>query len=128
MIRPKSRPARWTEASGAAKLAIEGILQECDKLENAMSDLRSVQEEYEEWRDTAPESLQSSPTGEKLDQVADLEVDGVADLVADKVAELKKAFEALTEAFDALKDAAGEVEEKVGEADEADLPRGFGRD
>lgn len=60
--RPPSRATRWGEAASAAKAALD--------------DLKAVQEEYQEWLDNLPENLQSSPVGEKLTAVCELDIEG----------------------------------------------------
>jgi hypothetical protein len=90
---PKSRPKRWQEAWLAVDEAF-GLLR--SKLE----ELDEIRQEYEEWRDNLPESLQSSPLGDKLDTVADFDLLSCLD----------------------------EVEITIQDADEMDLPLGFGRD
>jgi hypothetical protein len=64
--RPQSRADRWSEAAGNAKAALE--------------DLKSVQDEYEEWKGNLPDSLQSSPVGEKLETVTGIDIDGAIDI------------------------------------------------
>lgn len=56
-----SRPDRWR---AAADIAL-----------NALEELRDLQEEYQEWLDGLPENLESSPLGEKLEAVCDLDLD-----------------------------------------------------
>jgi hypothetical protein len=60
-VTQKSRIARWADAALAAVTALE--------------DLRSIQEEYEEWKDNLPENLEQSALGEKLEAVCDLDLD-----------------------------------------------------
>lgn len=102
-----SRSARWTDAVGKAKSALEAMTAQLDELESAISDLRSVQEEYEEWKDNLPENLQSSPLGEKLEEVCYLDIEGIIDTV---------------------RSAVEDAESTLDEAENIDLPRGFGRD
>ena len=52
--RPKPRPARWTAA---------------------VEELRTLQAEYEAWRDGLPESLADSRTAELLEAVCDVDLD-----------------------------------------------------
>ena len=54
--RPKPRPARWAAA---------------------LAELRTLQGEYETWRDQLPESLAGSRTAELLDEVCDVDLDAV---------------------------------------------------
>lgn len=88
-----SRPKRWQEACSEAERAFEA-------LRSALENLDEIREEYEDWRDNLPESLQSSAVAEKLDAVADLDLLSCLD----------------------------EVESLIQEATEMDLPKGFGRD
>lgn len=67
-VRKLSRAARWSAACAAAG--------------EALSELRAVQEEYEEWRDNLPEGLQGSPVGVKLEAVCDLDIEGIIIVVA----------------------------------------------
>lgn len=107
MARPKSRAARWSDACGAAKTAIEAMREALSKVTDACADLRSVQEEYEEWKDNLPENLQQSALGEKLEEVCGIDIENLA-------GELEAALD--------------EAEGKIDEAEGADLPQGFGRD
>ena len=50
----RSRPQRWRDA---------------------VETLRELQEEYQEWLDNLPESLQSTALAEKLDEVCSLDLD-----------------------------------------------------
>ena len=52
-----SRPKRWADATA--------------KLQAGLEELTELREEYEEWRDGLPESLQECATAEKLDEVVD---------------------------------------------------------
>jgi len=54
--RPKPRPARWAAA---------------------LAELRSLQGEYEAWRDQLPEALAESKTAELLEGVCDVDLDAV---------------------------------------------------
>lgn len=64
-----SRPARWAQA--------------CAKMREGLDELTSLQEEYQEWRDNLPENQESSPVAEKLDAVADLDLDSVESTLSD---------------------------------------------
>lgn len=96
-----SRAERWAAALSDARAAKEEIEAAQAKLEEAFSALRDLKGEYEEWRDNLPENLQSSPLGEKLEAVCDLDFDQELDLSPLDV---------------------------IDEADGVDLPLGFGRD
>jgi hypothetical protein len=63
----ESRSKRWAKAAAAARDALE-------KLEE-------IRQEYEEWRDNLPENLQNSALGEKLNTVADLDIQSAIDTV-----------------------------------------------
>ena len=54
--RPKSRPARWAAA---------------------LAELRTLQAEYQDWRDQLPEALADSRTAERLAEVCDLDLDAL---------------------------------------------------
>lgn len=84
-----SRPARWARAVDDLGASLD-----------ALNDLEELRAEYEEWRDGLPENLQNSALGEKLNAVADLDIQSVID------------------SLDSL----------IGEVDGMDLPLGFGRD
>jgi hypothetical protein len=92
--RQKSRPARWAEAVSSAQAALE-------PLREAVADLKSIQEEYEEWLERLPEGLESGATAEKLQEVCSLDLDSLD---------------------------VEEIESALDEAEAADLPQGFGRD
>ena len=89
----KSRPKRWAEACLNASNAISN-------LEEAISELQSLQEEYQEWADNLPENLQSSALAEKLQAICDLDFSSGVD----------------------------EIQSLIEEAESLDLPLGFGRD
>ncbi len=104
MAKNMSRPERWAAAAKVAREALDKARAGQEELEAAMSDLKAVQEEYEGWKDNLPESLQSSPTADKLEEVCNMDLDWSNG--------------------DDLDDA----ESKLDEAEGVDLPRGFGRD
>jgi hypothetical protein len=93
MARTDSRPVRWARACESARTALAD-------LETAFSDLRDLQDEYQEWLDNLPEVSQGGATAEKLEAMTDLDLD--PDL--------------------------GDLESALDEAEGADLPLGFGRD
>jgi hypothetical protein len=103
----KSRPTRWSEAASAALGTLEEMNTLVNELISALDDLKEIQEEYEEWKENLPESLQSSPVAEKLDAICELDIESIGQAVADAIDEAK-----------------GQVEEVEG----IDLPQGFGRD
>ncbi len=64
-VRPASRTQRWSDAASAAAAAL--------------SDLKEVQEEYQEWYDNLPENLQQSAVGEKLDNIINIDIESALD-------------------------------------------------
>jgi len=70
-----------------------------DDLKAALEDLRGLKDEYENWQANLPENLQSSTLNDKLQEVADLELEDPDDL-----------------------------DSAIDTAENIDLPRGFGRD
>lgn len=69
IAKPKSRPARWGDAASDAMAALEELVD--------------LQSEYQEWLDGLPENLQSSPVGEKLQAICDLDLQGALDTVSE---------------------------------------------
>lgn len=67
MAKGKSRPQRWADASARAVTALEELVE--------------MQSEYQEWYDNMPENTQSSPTGEKLSTVTELDLQSALDTV-----------------------------------------------
>jgi len=99
-----SRATRWVAACQQARDALDSIATAQADLDAAFSDLRDLQGEYQDWKDNLPDSLASSPVGDKLDAVTDL------DLEPDTSLDLS------------------DIESALDEAEAADLPLGFGRD
>jgi hypothetical protein len=64
-----SRASRWAAACGQA--------------EEALSNLKDLQEGYEEWKDSLPENLQSSAVGEKLEEVCGLDINSAIELIGE---------------------------------------------
>jgi hypothetical protein len=64
--------------------------------------LEDIKSEYQDWYDNMPEGLQDGPTGEKLCEITELDFEPDLDLDS--------------------------VEEVIDAAENAELPRGFGRD
>ena len=100
--KPKSRPQRWADACREARAALGAIESRVEDYSNALEVLRGLQEEYSEWRDNMPEGLQSSPLGEKLENVCEFDLD--AEISLDEASTL------------------------VDECEAMDLPLGFGKD
>lgn len=109
MAKEKSRPKRWAEAAGNAREAYDALTNAIDehkeKLADALSELLSLQEEYEEWGDTMPENLQGGATAEKIQAIQELDFD----------------IEVEAENLE-------EIERSIDEAEGVELPLGFGRD
>jgi hypothetical protein len=112
-----TRADRWNEACAAARKAhtecvgkAQALEEELEKLTAAMSDLRAVQEEFEEWQGNLPESLQSTALGEKLEAVTGIRIDDYTATDLEHAADLF------------------EIDSVLDEAEGADLPQGFGRD
>lgn len=61
------RGARWADACSRAMEAKED-------LEAALEELKGIQEEYQDWYDNMPENLQQGPTGEKLQELQNLDL------------------------------------------------------
>ena len=99
MAKTLSRPQRWVNITSEAKDLIS-------QLEDKLSELRSLAEEYEEWRDNLPESLQDSATADLLNELVD---------------------ESETWFYD-VEASLGELESQFDTIEDANLPRGFGRD
>ncbi|KKM93881.1 hypothetical protein LCGC14_1204100 [marine sediment metagenome] len=62
-----SRTTVWAKAVGNAL--------------DALQELKDLQEEYQEWQDNLPENFQDSPVSEKLQTVADLDLDSALEVV-----------------------------------------------
>jgi hypothetical protein len=103
----KSRSARWADAVGEARQLYDHIHGTADDLASALMELKSVQDEYADWKDNLPENLQSSALGEKLEVVVDLDIEAAANDPLDNW---------------------GDVESLLDEAEGIELPQGFGRD
>jgi len=125
----QSRASRWEAAVQEARSAVDRMVEAAESLDlkevataaeaysQAMSDLGSVQDEYRDWYEGMPESLQSGPTGEKLEEVTCVEL--VMEIDDDSLADaVRSAIEAVVaDAVACLDDAEG-----------VDLPLGFGKD
>lgn len=97
-----SRAYRWAAAIGTARAAVDKLEEGKGDFENAMSELNDLKQEYQDWLDNLPESLQQSPVGEKLQAIVDIDFEVEIDI------------ESASEAVD--------------NAEGAELPLGFGRD
>jgi len=97
MAKNLSRADRWMAAVQASQNAL-------DLLKSELETLRDVHQEYSDWKDNLPESLQNSAVGEKLAEVVDnIDIE------------------------EAISNADG-IEDILSNAESADLPKGFGRD
>lgn len=65
MARPLSRPKRWSKAVADAQAALDELL--------------SLQSEYEDWQGNLPENFQEGALAEKLQGVADLDIQSARD-------------------------------------------------
>jgi hypothetical protein len=65
----RSRPQRWADACGAASAGLQ--------------DLKDLQEEYQEWHDNLPDSLQQGNTGQLLEAITELDIDSAVDTVSE---------------------------------------------
>jgi uncharacterized protein YhaN len=99
-----SRTKRWKAAAEAARLAMGNLEAAKDAVEAALSELDEIREEYADWRDNLPENLHGTALYDKLEAVADMDLD-----------------------IQSLLDLS-ELENAIDEAENADLPLGFGRD
>src|SRR5262245_48348379 len=88
-VKPKSRPQRWADAASNAATALSNIEAELASFSEAMSELRSVQEEYEQWKDNLPDNLQSSALAEKLDEIVGLEIESKADEIEQVISDAR---------------------------------------
>ena len=126
-----SRAARWQRAIDSAREDLEKAQQKKHEIEGAigklvdelnesiaplrdsMQELIDIQGEFQEWYDNLPESLQgNSPVSEKLEAV--IEFDFEFDIEDVEEPEIEVDLD--------------DIEQMLDEAEDADLPRGFGRD
>lgn len=99
MAKMLSRPKRWAVAVAELSKAKSNLETAAEEYNNALSELRDIQSEYEEAKDNTPDNLQSTPYYEKLEAICDLSLDDL------------------------------ELElDIVDEVESVDLPLGFGRD
>ena len=113
MSKSKSKAQRWMDATNALRIALDegkSKLEDLqsqiqESLEGPLNDLRELKDEAETWFGNMPESLQGSATGERLQEIIDLDLPESVDM-----------------------DALDELEEAIGNAEGLDFPRGYGRD
>lgn len=99
---PTSRPERWNAAASDARAAYEAMTAARGSWEDAMGELSSLKEEYEEWHGNLPENLQGSALSDKLETITGMDFDVLPDL--------------------------DECESLLDEIEGVELPLGFGRD
>jgi hypothetical protein len=104
MAKKRSRPEQWADACQDARGHLEEAQNALAKVADAFGTLKSLQEEYEGWRDGMSENLQGSPTYEKLEAVCELDLDMSEESCPNEIAEM------------------------LDEAEGIELPRGWGRD
>ena len=129
MAKSKSRSARWNDATGEARSALDSINdimampdeerdettkpevdRHLESLTEAVANLLDLQQEYSDWLDNMPEGLQQSATADKLQAIVDLSLEPDIPTEWDDDMDLSDA------------------ESCLDEAESADLPLGFGRD
>lgn len=106
-VKEKSRTQRWQDAANEAASALSEIEDAKGRFKSAMEELKSVQDEYSEWKDNLPENLAGSALGEKLEEVCNLDIESAS-------SEIDSAIDTARSCVD--------------DAEGMDLPRGFGRD
>ena len=105
---PKSRTGRWQHYASAALQALSDMEEALSHFNDAVDDLKTVQDEYSDWKDNLPDNMQSGTVADKLSEIVDnLDIEGTKDTLES----------AINEARDVLES-----------AEQADLPMGFGRD
>lgn len=105
----KSRADRWVDAAANSKEEIGGTRDKVNELIDVLGVLRSVQEEYQDCRDSLPVNFIHSPLAEKV-----------------KVCSL--GIESILDELDKISSMLATVESVIDKATSIDLPRGFGRD
>lgn len=99
------------EAMTAYQDAVDALTGAMEKVEEAMQSLRDVREEYQGWYDNMNEGLQQSPTGQKLEELLNIDLEPSDPEIP--------TFEEID---------FSEIEEAAQQILDADLPLGFGRD
>lgn len=106
----QSRVARWARGLAEMTDGLSLIQEGKDKLEQGAEAVSELHEEYSDWKENLPEGLSQSPVGEKLEAVADLDIDTLTGLAG------------------GLEASISEIEDAINEFEQADLPLGFGKD
>ncbi len=70
-----SRPKRWAAAIAKAQNEISKIEGALSEYNDALSDLRELQTEYQDWHNNLPDNLQGSNLADKLETLANLDLD-----------------------------------------------------
>lgn len=79
MSKNPSRPDRWASAIA--------------KMREGLSELETLKEEYQDWQDNLPESTQDGATADKLQAVADIDLDQISEALDEcESAELPRGF------------------------------------
>lgn len=100
-----SRPERWARAVARVRVELDSVLKGLSELDESLELVRELRDEYAEWGDALPDNLRSSPIADKLDAIAELDLD---DEIESRTA--------------------AELIDLVEELETVSLPRGFGRD
>jgi hypothetical protein len=100
----KSRPQQWAEACDEARTALDALEAAHTAVLDCFAVLADLQGEYQDWMDNMPDSLQSSPTYDKLSEVTGLDLEPDESSSPQDLADL------------------------LDNAEGVDLPRGFGND
>jgi hypothetical protein len=79
MPKEKPRYVRWEEAAARCRSEFDKIMAAADELVGALSDLEDIRGEYEDWFTNLPDNLQDSPTGAKLAEVSQIDIESVRD-------------------------------------------------
>lgn len=102
----------------ALQTVIQKVTDARDDAQEALDELKDLQSEYQDWYDNMPYQLQDGPTGEKLTEITNLDLEWDPDLEF-QVPEMPD----VDMDFDLES-----LENVLDEAEGADLPLGFGRD
>jgi hypothetical protein len=140
MAKNLSRPKRWQKAVNDGLDAANQLIQQCDEFEGlkkeevkewaegvntlveslngALEELEDLRSEYDDWLGNLPENLQQSELGSKLENISGLSFD-IIDGIEPK---------ANQEDVDNFRVNVDDASCQLDEAENAELPRGFGRD
>ena len=107
MPKKPTRADRWFAAAARCREEYDKINSAADGLAEALMELNDIRGEYEDWFDNLPENLQDGPTGQKLAELTNLDIESYANEPLENW---------------------GDVDRIISDAEGADLPMGFGRD